>query len=210
MKLNNATLAQHTRLIIANYSMLHLQHRPGTQSCMLHTCVLCTPMHTQLAWSKEQSLHCLHAIILAHSNMPSSDPVIVKLNPGKLVTGTPDSDLVIVKPDPADSPKQAAEKLVWSFLVLFENLVSARTLLKSLQEATLLVTPAPGQPALVKGTETSTAEAFVKKLQVRDILTRLCISSDSVCLPCLHLALPGLTYLRSWLGPMSAIAHNNL
>ncbi len=98
--------------------------------------------------------------------MPGSDLVIVKPDPGKPVTGTPDSDLVIVKPDPADSPKQAAEKLVWSFLVLFENLVSARTLLKSLQEATLLVTPAPGQPALAKGTETSTAEAFVKKLQV--------------------------------------------
>ena len=78
----------------------------------------------------------------------------------------PDSDLVIVKPDPADNPKQAAEKLVWSFLVLFENLVSARTLLKSLQEASLLVTPAPGQPALAKGTEVSIAEAFVKKLQV--------------------------------------------
>jgi len=95
-----------------------------------------------------------------------SDLFIVNSNSGKPVTGTPDSDLVIVKPDPADSPKQAAEKLVWSFLVLFENLVSARTLLKSLQEATLLVTPAPGQPALAKGTETSTAEAFVKKLQV--------------------------------------------
>ena len=78
----------------------------------------------------------------------------------------PDPDLFIVKPDPADTPKQAAEKLVWSFLVLFENLVSARTLLKSLQEATLLVTPAPGQPALTKGSETTTAEAFVKKLQV--------------------------------------------
>lgn len=78
----------------------------------------------------------------------------------------PDPDMVIVKPDPADTRKQAAEKLVWSFLVLFENLVSARTLLKSLQEATLLVTPAPGQPALAKGSETTTAEAFVKKLQV--------------------------------------------
>ena len=84
----------------------------------------------------------------------------------KRASSLPDSDLVIVKPDAADSPKQAAEKLVWSFLVLFENLVSARTLLKSLQEATLLVYPAPGQPTLVKGSETSTAEAFVKKLQV--------------------------------------------
>ena len=99
------------------------------------------------------------------------------------MTGTSDSDLVIVKPDPADSPKQAAEKLVWSFLVLFENLVSARTLLKSLQEATLLVTPAPGQPALAKGTETSTAEAFVKKLQVRDILTGL-TSVVILCICC--------------------------
>ncbi len=127
-------------------------------------------LHTraQLAWSEEQSAHCLHVITLAHFLRYSrdSDLVIVKSNPGKPVTGTADSDLVIVKPDPADSPKQAAEKLVWSFLVLFENLVSARTLLKSLQEATLLVTPAPGQPALAKGTETSTAEAFVKKLQV--------------------------------------------
>ncbi len=85
--------------------------------------------------------------------------------PGR-ATNLPDSDLVIVKPDPSDNPKQAAEKLVWSFLVLFENLVSARTLLKSVQEATLLVTPAPGQPALAKGSETTTAEAFVKKLQV--------------------------------------------
>lgn len=85
----------------------------------------------------------------------------------------PDPDVFIVKPDPADTPKQAAEKLVWSFLVLFENLVSARTLLKSLQEATLLVTPAPGQPALAKGSETSTAEAFVKKLQVSPLLTSL-------------------------------------
>ena len=85
----------------------------------------------------------------------------------------PDPDLFIVKPDPADTPKQAAEKLVWSFLVLFENLVSARTLLKSLQEATLLVTPAPGQPPLAKGSETTTAEAFVKKLQVLLLLTML-------------------------------------
>ena len=99
------------------------------------------------------------------------------------MTGTPDSDLVIVKPDPADSPKQAAEKLVWSFLVLFENLVSARTLLKSLQEATLLVTPAPGQPPLAKGTETTTAEAFVKKLQVRAILTGVA-SVVVVCICC--------------------------
>ncbi|DBB00800.1 TPA: hypothetical protein ACH3X1_000730 [Trebouxia sp. C0004] len=90
---------------------------------------------------------------------PEADPAAGKAH------GTADSDLVITKPDPADSPKQAAEKLVWSFLVLFENLVSARTLLKSLQEATLLVTPAPGQPALAKGTEISTVEAFVKKLQ---------------------------------------------
>lgn len=85
----------------------------------------------------------------------------------------PQSDLIIVKPDPADTPKQAAEKMVWSFLVLFENLVSARTLLKSLQEASLLVTPAPGQPPLSKGTETATAEAFVKKLQVMLLLLLL-------------------------------------
>ena len=124
------------------------------------------------------------------------------------MTGMPDSDLVITKPDPADNAKQAAEKLVWSFLVLFENLVSARTLLKSLQEATLLVTPALGQPALAKGTETSTAEAFVKKLQVRDTLTGVCISGDSVCLPCLHLALPVLTNLHPRLCPMSAIVYN--
>ena len=95
-----------------------------------------------------------------------AEPVYAGDQPGKISSSTSDSDLLIVKPDPADSPKQAAEKLVWSFLVLFENLVSARTLLKSLQEATLLVTPAPGQPPLAKGSETSTAEAFVKKLQV--------------------------------------------
>lgn len=95
-----------------------------------------------------------------------AEPVYAGDQPGKLPSSTSDSDLLIVKPDPADSPKQAAEKLVWSFLVLFENLVSARTLLKSLQEATLLVTPAPGQPPLTKGSDTSTAEAFVKKLQV--------------------------------------------
>ena len=53
-------------------------------------------MHTQLAWSEEAS-HCPHAIILAHSNMPSSDVVIVIFNPGKPVTGTLDSNLVIVK-----------------------------------------------------------------------------------------------------------------
>ena len=92
----------------------------------------------------------------------------------------PDPDLFIVKPDPADTPKQAAEKLVWSFLVLFENLVSARTLLKSLQEATLLVTPAPGQPALAKGSETTTAEAFVKKLQVLLLLTMLLLCLGQV------------------------------
>lgn len=85
----------------------------------------------------------------------------------------PESDLIIVKPDPADTPKQAAEKMVWSFLVLFENLVSARTLLKSLQEASLLVAPAPGQPPLTKGTETATAEAFVKKLQVMLLMSLL-------------------------------------
>ena len=92
----------------------------------------------------------------------------------------PDPDLFIVKPDPADTPKQAAEKLVWSFLVLFENLVSARTLLKSVQEATLLVTPAPGQPALAKGSETTTAEAFVKKLQVLLLLTMLLLCLGQV------------------------------
>lgn len=92
----------------------------------------------------------------------------------------PEPDMVIVKPDPADTRKQAAEKLVWSFLVLFENLVSARTLLKSLQEATLLVTPAPGQPALVKGNETATAEAFVKKLQVWLLRMIVCVGKVTV------------------------------
>lgn len=99
----------------------------------------------------------------------------------KRATSLPDSDLVIVKPDPADSPKQAAEKLVWSFLVLFENLVSARTLLKSLQEATLLVYPAPGQPPLAKGSETSTAEAFVKKLQVCHSFTPAGPAASCLC-----------------------------
>ena len=82
-------------------------------------------------------------------------------------TGTADTGVVTSKPAATDSPKQAAEKLVWSFLVLFENLVSARTLLKSLQEASLLVAPLPGQPAIMKGQEVTAAEAFVKKLQVR-------------------------------------------
>lgn len=79
---------------------------------------------------------------------------------------TGDTGLVTSKPVITDSPKQAAEKLVWSFLVLFENLVSARTLLKSLQEASLLVTPLPGGTPLEKGQEVATAETFVKKLQV--------------------------------------------
>jgi len=136
---------------------------PYRAAYFAHPCTACLVQRTIFTLSA-----CKSVVILAHffPDTPGSDLVIVKPNPGKPVTGTPDSDLVIVKPDPADSPKQAAEKLVWSFLVLFENLVSARTLLKSLQEATLLVTPAPGQPALAKGTETSTAEAFVKKLQV--------------------------------------------
>ena len=86
----------------------------------------------------------------------------------------PDTDLVITKPDPADGQKRAAEKLIWSFLVLFENLVGARTLLKSTQEAGLLVHPAPTQPALAKGTETQAAEEFVKKLQVWHSITHSC------------------------------------
>lgn len=86
-------------------------------------------------------------------------------------TSTLDTGVVTSKPAITDSPKQAAEKLVWSFLVLFENLVSARTLLKSLQEASLLVTPLPGQPPIEKGQEVATAEAFVKKLQVLNGLT---------------------------------------
>ena len=109
----------------------------------------------------------------------------------------PDPDLFIVKPDPADTPKQAAEKLVWSFLVLFENLVSARTLLKSLQEATLLVTPAPGQPALAKGSETTTAEAFVKKLQVLLLLTILLLFLGQVNVNGLAKCLC-LTWQRLW------------
>ena len=75
-------------------------------------------------------------------------------------------DLISGKPAASDSPKQAAEKLVWSFLVLFESLVSARTLMKSLQEASLLIAPLPGQPAVEKGQEVATAEGFMKKLQV--------------------------------------------
>lgn len=86
--------------------------------------------------------------------------------PGAAIA-TADTSVATSKPAASDSPKQAAEKLVWSFLVLFENLVSARTLLKSLQEASLLVSPLPGQPAMMKGQEVTAAEAFVKKLQVR-------------------------------------------
>ena len=93
-------------------------------------------------------------------------PAAAADQPGE-APSTNETSVLTSKPAATDSPKQAAEKLVWSFLMLFENLVSARTLLKSLQEASLLVTPLPGQPAIEKGQEVATAEAFVKKLQVR-------------------------------------------
>ena len=63
--------------------------------------------------------------------------------------------------------------------------MGARTLLKSTHEASLLVHPAPTQPALAKGTETQAAEEFVKKLQVR-ISKRQChgkmpVGNKDVC-----------------------------
>ncbi|KAL0033594.1 hypothetical protein WJX79_006288 [Trebouxia sp. C0005] len=146
------------RVVDEVLAVLFDSRRQSCHGLVLNNFVSCSGFRQLLAQFQVACQVLFDAVDMQEAQ-PEADPAAGKAK------GMPDSDLVITKPDPADNAKQAAEKLVWSFLVLFENLVSARTLLKSLQEATLLVTPALGQPALAKGTETSIAEAFVKKLQ---------------------------------------------
>lgn len=81
-----------------------------------------------------------------------------------------------LKADATDSLLQTAEKLVLSFLALFDVITAARVLLKSPQEANLLVVPIPGQAAPPKDSDAAKPEFRVKQLQVRHLCTESCLS----------------------------------